>query len=99
MRTPSLWIKIQTRALTKLPDELFNMILKFMAGPGALTESCLTWHECPGGMTAIPGLVKEMQLVRRQHMITVSDFTSEKESELSPKLLTSVEVGLGRDTG
>ena len=52
---------------------VFNMILKDMAGPGTPEQkAALRGTQCPVGITAVPGLVKEMQLVRRQHMITVS---------------------------
>ena len=72
LRTPSLQIKSRLKTLTELPEVEFNMILRFMAGPGAPGESCLSGTQCPGGITAIPGSVKETQLVRRQHVTTAS---------------------------
>ena len=72
LRTPSQWIKSRLRALTELPDVVFNMILKFMAGPGALAESCLTWHIVSLRDDCYFRISQEMQLIRRQHMITVS---------------------------
>ena len=88
LRTPSQRIKSRLRTLTELPDVVFNMILRFLAGPGALAESCLTWHmvswrdDCYSRVSQGDAAGKETTYDNG-----FPDFRSEKESELFPSYL------------
>lgn len=79
---------------------MWYMILKDMAGPGAPVESCLTWYtvSCRGYCCS---RVSQGDAAGKEttHDNGFPNVSSQKRERAFPKLLTSVEVGLGRDTG